>query len=106
MVVIFVFVVIGRHTHDHGVSLSGIASTMWPFVVGLVLGWGWIVSRGGVGTTVREGLLMVIVTVVFGMVLRVIVGQGTAPAFIVVALVFLGGAMQSWRLVARRWRRQ
>ena len=35
------------------------------------------------------------------MVLRVIAGQGTAFAFIVVALVFLGLFMLGWRLVAR-----
>ena len=39
--------------------------------------------------------------VAVGMVLRVIAGQGTAIAFIVVALVFLGLFMLGWRLAAR-----
>ena len=105
LVVVVVFVVIGRHTHDHGVNLSGVASTMWPFVVGLVVGWGWVALRHGTGATLREGAQIAVTTVVFGMVLRVFVGQGTVPAFIAVACVFLGGAMLGWRLVARRGRR-
>ncbi len=105
-VVVLVFVAIGRHTHDHGLSLSGIVSTMWPFIVGAALGWGWVVSRGGTGLSPRNGLEIVVSTVVIGMVLRVIAGQGTAVAFIVVAFVFLGGTMTGWRLVARRWHRR
>jgi hypothetical protein len=44
--------------------------------------------------------------VVLGMVLRVVSGQGTAVAFIGVALAFLGLFLLGWRLVAglaSRW---
>jgi FtsH-binding integral membrane protein len=40
-------------------------------------------------------------TVALGMVLRVVAGQGTAVAFIVVALVFLGLFLLGWRALAR-----
>jgi FtsH-binding integral membrane protein len=40
-------------------------------------------------------------TVVLGMVLRVVAGQGTAVAFVVVALVFLGLFLLGWRVLAR-----
>jgi hypothetical protein len=40
-------------------------------------------------------------TVALGMLLRVVSGQGTAPAFIGVALVFLGLFLLGWRLLAR-----
>ena len=40
-----------------------------------------------------------------GMVLRVVSGQGTALAFIVVALAFLGLFLFGWRLLARVLRR-
>jgi len=36
-----------------------------------------------------------------GMALRVVAGQGTAVAFIFVALAFLGLFLLGWRLVAR-----
>jgi hypothetical protein len=35
------------------------------------------------------------------MILRVIAGQGTAVAFVVVALAFLGLFLLGWRVVAR-----
>ena len=35
------------------------------------------------------------------MLLRVVSGQGTAVAFIAVALIFLGVTMLGWRLVAQ-----
>ena len=46
-------------------------------------------------------------TVAVGMLLRVVAGQGTAPAFIAVALCFLGLFLLGWRVVAAivaRWR--
>ena len=39
--------------------------------------------------------------VALGMVLRVVSGQGTAFAFILVALAFLGLFLLGWRLLAR-----
>jgi hypothetical protein len=39
------------------------------------------------------------------MVLRVVAGQGTAAAFIAVALGFLGLELLGWRLLARTARR-
>jgi hypothetical protein len=41
-------------------------------------------------------------TVAVGMTLRVLAGQGTAFAFILVALAFLGLFQLGWRLVWRR----
>ena len=40
-------------------------------------------------------------TVTLGMILRVVSGQGTAAAFIVVALAFLGLFLLGWRLLGR-----
>lgn len=100
---VLVFVVIGRASHTKGESLAGIASTAWPFLAGLAGGWlaAWAWRRpfglipAGVGAWLG--------TVVLGMVLRVVSGQGTAVAFIGVALAFLGLFLLGWRLVAGRW---
>jgi len=104
VVVVLVFVAIGRSAHDHGVSLSGMASTTWPFAVGL--GVAWLVMRASrrSGLRWREGVANAVVTVTLGMVLRVVAGQGTAFAFIVVALCFVGGLMLAWRVVFARAR--
>lgn len=105
VVVVVVFVAIGRSTHHHGLSQSGMISTLWPFVLGLALGWLLVLRRRRNGASIRSGLEIGFITVVIGMIARVIAGQGTALAFIVVALVFLIGLMLVWRYLAKRLRR-
>jgi hypothetical protein len=96
---VLVFVIIGRASHDHGESPGGIASTAWPFLAGLVCGWlavrGWRRPAG----LVPAGVGAWLGTVAVGMVLRVVSGQGTAFAFVLVALAFLGLFLLGWRLV-------
>ena len=101
-----VFVIIGRASHTKGESLAGIASTAWPFLAGLA--GGWLVTAGLAGRAWRQpfrlwpaGVGAWLGTVVLGMVFRVVSGQGTAPAFIGVALAFLGLFLLGWRLLAR-----
>jgi len=97
--IVLVFVGIGRSVHAHGDRLLGIASTTWPFAVGLLVGWLTVTLRKESALSVRGGLVVTLSTVAVGMILRVLAGQGTAVAFIIVALVFLGGAMIGWRVV-------
>lgn len=101
LVIVVLFVGIGRSVHDHGVSLAGMASTTWPFAAGLVIGWLVLLATRRVGATLRDGLVVCLATVSVGMVLRVFAGQGTAVAFVVVALAFFGAAMLGWRLGLR-----
>ena len=99
---VVIFVVIGRHSHHHGESGRGIASTAWPFLAALAIGWLLIAVRRIDGVSITAGVVASITTVALGMVLRVIGGQGTAVAFIVVALVFNGATMLGWRALAAR----
>lgn len=46
-----------------------------------------------------DGVLVCVSTVALGMALRVVSGQGTAVAFVLVALGFLGAVMLGWRLL-------
>jgi len=98
---VLVFVVIGRASHTKGEALGGIASTAWPFLAGLAAGW--LAVRGWRRPLALwpPGIAVWLCTVALGMVLRVVSGQGTAPAFIVVALAFLGLFLLGWRLLAR-----
>jgi Protein of unknown function (DUF3054) len=98
---VLIFVIIGRASHTKGESLAGIASTAWPFLAGL--GVGWLAARGWRRPLAisPEGLAIWLCTVALGMILRVVSGQGTAVAFIVVALAFLGLFLLGWRLLAR-----
>jgi DUF3054 family protein len=100
---VLVFVIIGRASHTKGESLAGIASTAWPFLAGLAAGWLATAGRAwrqpfrlwpaGVGAWLGA--------VALGMLFRVVSGQGTAPAFIGVALAFLGLFLLGWRLLAQ-----
>lgn len=103
---VVLFVAIGRTSHDHGVSLGGMVSTTWPFAAGLVAGWLVIIRRHRTGNAPRDGLIIVGFTVVVAMTLRVIFGQGTAFAFVIVALCFLTLFLVGWRLVATLLKRR
>lgn len=96
---VLLFVGIGRANHHHGESLPGLVSTTWPFAVGLALGWIIVLVRRQSGFSLVAGMEVWLATVAFGMTLRVIAGQGTAFAFVVVALAFLGALMLGPRLV-------
>jgi len=109
---VLVFVIIGRASHTKGETLAGIASTSWPFLCGLAVGWAWLWASAArmsgsrawrrpfaISANRRAGLMVWICTVAVGMILRVISGQGTAIAFIVVALAFLGLFLLGWRLI-------
>jgi hypothetical protein len=99
--VVAVFVAIGRSTHHHASSWDGFASTAWPFSVGLLIGWAWILARRRSGYLVASGVVVCLCTVSVGMALRVEFGQGTAAAFVAVALGFLGALMVGARRLAK-----
>lgn len=94
------FVAIGRASHHDGESAAGLASTAWPFLAGLAVGL--LAARAWRRPTaiVPAGLGAWLGTVIVGMLLRVVAGQGTAPAFIGVALAFLGLFLLGWRVAA------
>jgi FtsH-binding integral membrane protein len=100
-VCIVAFVAIGRSAHAHGVTPSGMASTSWPFVVGAACGWVAVRAWRRPAVVVPTGLVVWLGCVSVGMILRVVAGQGTAAAFVAVALVFLGLGMLGWRTLVR-----
>jgi len=104
VVLVVVFAAIGRATHDGdvlGPFGSGLATTAWPFVAALLIGW--LVTRAWRRPTavVRTGLPVWAITVALGMVLRALSGQGVAVAFIIVATITLAVFLLGWRGLAR-----
>jgi L-iditol 2-dehydrogenase len=102
---VLAFVIIGRASHADGESLGGIASTAWPFLAGLVVGWLAARAWRGPFSVVPAGVAAWLGAVAVGMALRVLSGQGTAVAFVLVALAFLGLFLLGWRLVLTQARR-
>jgi hypothetical protein len=108
IVLVLVFVIIGRSSHSEALSVPGVLETLWPFVVGLAVGW--LVTRawhGPIGI-VSPGLPIWALTVAVGMLFRAVTGQGIALPFVIVATVTLAIFLLGWRaaavLVARRGR--
>ena len=105
--IVVLFVGVGRSVHDHGVNVMGMASTTWPFAVGLAIGWLVPVAHRRSGASVIDGLRVCLVAVPVGMILRVVSGQGIAAAFVLVAFGFLGATMLGWRMLhagVQRWK--
>ena len=121
---VVVFVVIGRRSHDEGSAVVGALKVMAPFAIGLTFAWlsAWRVwatrpnfPEATAGDGVGEGPLVQranalriwVVTTVVGLGLRRLVfDRGTAPAFVIVATLFLGVTFFGWRMAASQWRQR
>nr|WP_281497278.1 DUF3054 domain-containing protein [Ornithinimicrobium sp. F0845] len=99
MIVVAVFVLIGRATHEEGFAWSGTLQALWPFVVALLAGWLAARALRLPLTTPRAGGVVWPVTLVLGMGLRALSGQGTALPFMIVATLVLGAGLLGWRLI-------
>ena len=97
---VVVFAVVGRASHHEAVDPPGLASTAWPFLAGLAIGWLVTLAWRAPTRPWRTGLGVWAVTLVAGMLLRVAVGQGTALPFVIVAAAFLLVALMGWRVIA------
>src|SRR3954465_10043421 len=86
-VLVIVFVLIGRGSHREAIDVAGVATTAWPFIVGLAVAW--IVARAWRSPfrPVWTGVLVFAVTLVVGMLLRFASGQGVEVAFVIVAAI-------------------
>lgn len=105
VVLVFVFVVIGRRSHGERLTLAGTAETWWPFLVGLTVGW--LVTRAWrrpLGVVV-PGLPLWISTVVIGLLLRLATGHTAQLPFVIVAIVVLAAFLVGWRALAAGFRR-
>jgi hypothetical protein len=99
-VLVIVFAAIGRASHEHTVDALGILETAWPFLVGLVIGWALLRAWKAPAAPLRTGVPLAIVTVVIGMMLRVLAQQGIAVAFVIVATITLLVFLAGWRGIA------
>jgi hypothetical protein len=98
---VLAFVAIGRHAHHDGGGIGGLAATAGPFLAGLAIGLLAARAWRRAMSLIPAGLGAWLGAAGAGMAIRVLVGQGTAAAFIGVALGFLGLFILGWRVVAR-----
>ncbi len=95
---VLVFCAVGRRSHDEGLSITGVATTAWPFLTGTVIGW--LASRGWRRPTavVPTGVVVWVFTVAVGMVLRKAISAGVAASFVVVAASVTAVLLLGWRV--------
>jgi len=106
IICVLVFCAVGRRSHDEGLSVTGVATTAWPFLAGTVVGW--LASRGWRQPTavVPTGVSVWLGTVVVGMVLRKASSAGVAASFVVVAASVTALLLLGWRTVVGLARRR
>ncbi|BBY33985.1 hypothetical protein BST33_01930 [Mycolicibacter minnesotensis] len=106
VVAVLIFCALGRRSHDEGLTISGLATTAWPFLSGTAVGW--LLSRGWRAPTavLPTGVTVWISTVLVGMLLREATSAGVARSFVLVAATVTAVFLLGWRavfaLVARR----
>ncbi|WKK70839.1 DUF3054 domain-containing protein [Rathayibacter oskolensis] len=106
VVLVLVFVLIGRRSHDEGSEVAGLLVTLWPFLVALLAGW--LLSRSwrSPDQLVPSGIVVWATTVIGGMLLRIASGQGVQWSFVIVTTLVLAllllGRRALTQLVGRR----
>ncbi len=103
VVLVLGFAAVGRASHAETSPVLGAATTAWPFLVGTVVGWVVVrLRRKRWPLEVGPGITVWFATVLFGMLLRLATGQGTALPFVAVATLTLAVLLIGWRAIAQR----
>ncbi|WP_165384997.1 DUF3054 domain-containing protein [Cryobacterium sp. SO1] len=95
---LLLFVMIGRASHGEG--LWGVLGTWWPFLAGLIVAW--LVLRAW-RTPLQiawTGLGVWMITVIVGVLLRIVSGQGVQVSFVIVTFLVTGAFLIGWRSIA------
>ena len=106
LLIVLVFAAVGRASHAEGVTLLGELETAWPFAVACVFAWVALGLLHDDGRGPRAALIVWLVTLVGGMGLRILAGDGAAAPFVMVAAAFLGVGFGGWRLASWLVRRR
>jgi hypothetical protein len=101
IILVVVFVLIGRGNHGEAPTLAGTLTTVWPYLAGLAIGWAIMRAWRSPMRILWTGIGVWILTVLVGMLFRAASGQGTALSFVIVTTVVLGAFLLGWRAVAQ-----
>ena len=100
---IVLFAAVGRANHDEGIlghAGLGLANTVWPFMAGAAIGW--VIGKGWTKPCAWRptGVVVWASTLVGGMLLRVVSGQGIEVSFVIVAGLVLAAFLIGWRVIS------
>lgn len=103
VVAVVVFAALGRRSHDGEDGVLAVLDIAWPFLVGVAVGHLLLTLVPGIRAwhpaTRAAGAVVWPATLVTGMLLRLLTGDGTAWSFVAVATGVLGAALLGWRIV-------
>lgn len=100
---IVVFGAVGRASHSEGIFGAhgvGLATTVWPFAVGALVGWIAVKAWKKPCAARPTGIGVWAGAVVGGMLLRVASGQGVQFSFVIVAALVLAAFLVGWRVIS------
>jgi len=103
LLLVLIFVLIGRASHNEaspGQNVLGTLTTFWPFLVGLAVGWVGARAWRSPRRIVWTGVIVWAGTLIVGMVLRVVSGQGIQLSFVIVAAIVLAAFLIGWRALS------
>ncbi len=101
LLVVVLFVLIGRRNHGEDGTVDGFFRVAAPFLLALAGAWVWGRKRWSSASHWRYGVVIWVFTVAMGLLLRrVVFHNGTAIGFVIVATLFLGLGLVGWRVVA------
>jgi hypothetical protein len=95
-VAVLAFTLIGIASHE-GSFLSALGRVVWPFALAAAIGWVWTRAWQDPARIWPTGVLIWFTTVIGGLVLRGVSGQGLAWSFALVTAIFLAITMLGWR---------
>ena len=103
-VAVLAFTFIGFASHD-GSLLNAFGRVVWPFALAAAVGWVWTRAWQDPARLWPTGVLIWFTTVVVGLALRGVSGQGLAWTFGLVTMAFLAITMLGWRGLVAALRR-
>lgn len=101
LVLVLLFAIIGRASHSEGLTPAGIAGTAWPFWLATLIGWAVMLGRKRDPLSLGSAIYLWVVVAFGGMLIRVMSGNTTAPAFIAVTAITMALFLIGWRLILR-----
>jgi hypothetical protein len=90
VLLVVIFAVSGRSSHQESLSLGGVFTTAWPFLVALAAGWLLTRNWRSPASLWPAGVCIWLITVAGGMALRILAGGTAALPFVIVATLVLG----------------
>lgn len=102
---VLIFAVVGIASHD-GSLLAALGRVVWPFALAAALGWALTRAWRDPARLWPTGVVVWLVTVLGGLALRGVSGQGLAWTFALVTTLFLALTMLGWRGVVTALRRR